>query len=1769
MKLKSHINTLGFGLALTLVGAGCDKISTAKVDEVGAVTSIFAGADRVALQSKGSYLLTWPELSLTGSSKKDVTYDIYGTLLSDQTGYPAELFSTKGEMVDATSTYLTASLADNLSPAGKSLKVGSAVNKNSYEVSSNTILTSNGVYLLQVRVNAAASGTKTVDANSRVVIFRYGVAASQALSSYSGCLGATATGTSTARIDFKLPSGADKVEIFRNGAQISTIDDATATSFSDGGLSQGVTYSYACQVTAGSDKKKGASVSVTIPVSIPPTFAGITALTASSSSTLTATWALATGTLVSQYNVYCTAGPTIDWTAQPVATFAASGTGLGTISGLGDEIPYSCGVRACAFGNVCDTNTVGLLRTTPDGGAPKSRGISSITLVNGQAVVNAPWQMSDGAVWKRRIYICTGNVSTCGTNLSNYSLAATNMSTQVYAPNTSITLTTTISQNTTYSFLLTDEDTSGNISSLQAVPSLLTTGDLTKPTFSGLSSLSVGTPSSQSDTTMTLNFTAITRESDNAVTGASHYQVYYFQGSGDACATGTLRSEFLSTSYTPGTVYTYLVTGLTPRTTYSFCLKARDSAGNVSDTTQFYTKQTQDVTAPAFDGVQGITYDAATGTFTTNWNRSTSTDRSSYKLSISKNNGAYTTFTYTDAAQPSGISFTKTSLGFSFADLDLLKIYVNACDDASVIVGGTDNCTTLSTPLVYTVPDVSPPSNFTGIDAGNTVNAGQGNVTVAWIAPSPAGTWSSEGYRGFIVYSVDQSNNLTQLKDCACAQTDCSDHLTSCLVTGLDARRTYKFHVRAYDGSRNITTSLNPATSVATLQTVDTTAPTFNANAATSIVSSAIQLTWNAATDNQYASESGAAITYQVYRKTGSNFASLTSPQSDADVGFPVTKNASPFVESAVAAGTTYYYTVCAKDSSNNRTCAVASTSITPPDLTAPTVTAFASNKTAAAKTWNLTWTMSDNVTATGSLHTQIYVSYSASAGTATTSDTLLYSALGVTTKTGLVGRQNANEYVNYLLVVTDDAGNSSTAALSLYSTNLVTITSITRNTGSTAGGKFIWVQGTGFDSTATLTIGGQPCANTVTYYLSTMMGCTTPAATAGTYSLVVTNSEGSTASASYTYYTYSGAGSDHVCDNPTQPTATFYSGGGGSTADPYLICTGTQFMLIGPAASNKFFKLMDNLDVASFNANNFGSISFSSKFLNGNNMVIANWTRAYAAGLPTDANARPSLGLLAPSGGSVTNLGLLNVNLNQSAAPSGGSVGALAGWFGGTFSTTNVFAQGTIVGVSGTNPGYTGGLIGSILTQGGGTHTGDWFAGSVSASSTSVSAVGGLIGAWDDSLVGASSVSNCYSTGTVSSGGNYIGGLIGQLMPAASTTTDVTLNNCYSNASVSSGGNAGGLIGGVLLGPANKNFTLSSVYATGSVSGASNLGGLIGTVASISSGTSLTINNAYATGAVTGTSIYVGGLIGNYSALGCTTAACNTISNSYATGAVNVGAGSGYSGGFVGRFYGATTSGANTLITNSYATGSVTGTFATANYFGGFIGIAQDGITITNSYATGAVSGVGSVGGFVGSFGYSTASGEAMTIQKSYSTGTVSVSGGSPNGGGFVGIIDTCSSAATTAPAVSISQSYSTSAVSGSTVLGGFAGAAGVGTCSGGGANATISDSYSTGAVSGLNTLAGFISKASAGLTLTRVFATGVVTGASATGGLFSSGTATAVNDSFWDTTATTQSTSSGGTGKTTTQMQTQSTFTNFDFTTTPVWKISAGQYPKLGWQP
>ena len=202
---------------------------------------------------------------------------------------------------------------------------------------------------------------------------------------------------------------------------------------------------------------------------------------------------------------------------------------------------------------------------------------------------------------------------------------------------------------------------------------------------------------------------------------------------------------------------------------------------------------------------------------------------------------------------------------------------------------------------------------------------------------------------------------------------------------------------------------------------------------------------------------------------------------------------------------------------------------------------------------------------------------------------------------------------------------------------------------------------------------------------------------------------------------------------------------------------------------------------------------------------------------------------------------------------------------------------------------------------------------------------------------------------------------------------------------------------------------------------------------------------------------------------------------------------------------------------------------------------------TVYDSYSTGSVNGSIDVGGLVG---YNDG-----TVSNSYSTGTVSGSG--DDTGGLAG--------ANNADGL-IQFSFSLSNTNGLTSAGGL-----VGTNYG-----SVNNSYSQGSVSGTMWVGGLIGDTPASSSVTNTYSTGHVNGSSYVGGLVGASDGFVAN-SFYDTETSGLDISDGGTGKTTSEMQSLSTFTDwdiiqiedFDEDDPKDWYIDEDDdYPRLYWE-
>ncbi len=393
----------------------------------------------------------------------------------------------------------------------------------------------------------------------------------------------------------------------------------------------------------------------------------------------------------------------------------------------------------------------------------------------------------------------------------------------------------------------------------------------------------------------------------------------------------------------------------------------------------------------------------------------------------------------------------------------------------------------------------------------------------------------------------------------------------------------------------------------------------------------------------------------------------------------------------------------------------------------------------------------------------------------------------------------------------------------------------------------------------------------------------------------------------------------------------------------------------------------------------------------------------------------------------------------------------------------------------------------------------------------------------------------------------------------------DLTISNIVINGFT----NAGSLAG-FSTNNDERATNLENISVNGSINGGySQVGGVVG------SAVYTTVDNVVANVAITSGCYGVGGAFGSMQS--------SNIVNSSSTGDVTAESSECLNssiGGFVGELSGEM----DTTIDNSFATGNVTADSG-IDSVGGFVGVSSCVASYSNSYSTGNVSGRDRVGGFVGQDG---CMGNAAIYSQVYATGDVngtdSVGGlvgnanitgiyqsraegnviGSDNVGGLVGELVGSSLIDDRL----VSQSYATGSVVGTYLVGGFIGRAAAG--------AILIDNYTRSSVTGDDYVGGFVGNiGDEETTITNSYSTGLVSQWGVYGGFFPGGVETGtINYSFWDTQTSGTEVSAGGAGKSTSQMNTQTTFTSelgantWDFTS--VWGIQADAndgYPCLLW--
>ena len=458
---------------------------------------------------------------------------------------------------------------------------------------------------------------------------------------------------------------------------------------------------------------------------------------------------------------------------------------------------------------------------------------------------------------------------------------------------------TGLSQATSYSFRVRAYDARPNYSGYSGTAPA-TTLDTTAP--SAPASL---TASPASGTQIDLNWAA---SSDNV--GVSAYDIEYCAGAG--CSPVNAFTSTGSTSYS--------ATGLSPATSYSFRVRARDARPNYSGYSPSASAITVDTVPPSVP--TSVVASPASGTqVSLSWIAS-SDNVSVIGYAIDRCTGVGCA-DFAFLANAGSTSFTDGPLTPATSYSYRIRAY-----------DGRPNYSGYSTAAPATTWDTVPPSAPTGLSASA---ASSSQINLSWTA--------STDNVGVVAYHIERCAGVGCPNFAEIATTTSTTYSN----TGLTDATTYRYQVRARDAFPNY----SGYTGIASAPTPDGTAPSAPTGLlATPTSPTQINVTWNASTDN-------VGVTgYALERCQGSscaNFAQIATPTSTS------------YNDTTVASGLTYRYRVMARDLVPNWSGYSAIAPGTTADNVPPSVPTNLLATPASAIQVNLTWTAStDNVAVTG-----------------------------------------------------------------------------------------------------------------------------------------------------------------------------------------------------------------------------------------------------------------------------------------------------------------------------------------------------------------------------------------------------------------------------------------------------------------------------------------------------------------------------------------------------------------------------------------------------------------------------------------------------------------------------------------------------------------------------------------------------------------------------------------------------------------------------------
>jgi hypothetical protein len=326
----------------------------------------------------------------------------------------------------------------------------------------------------------------------------------------------------------------------------------------------------------------------------------------------------------------------------------------------------------------------------------------------------------------------------------------------------------------------------------------------------------------------------------------------------------------------------------------------------------------------------------------------------------------------------------------------------------------------------------------------------------------------------------------------------------------------------------------------------------------------------------------------------------------------------------------------------------------------------------------------------------------------------------------------------------------SNEVSASPYAFAAPTVTSISPNTGSTAGNTSVTLTGTGFQSGATITIGGVSATNVV-FMSDTSIIAKTPSGSAGAKDVVLTNPDSQTGTLT--------GGFTYTSPPPSTPEI--------------LIGSPVELLTVSNCLSCAY-RMTANIDM---NGVTWTPVDQFTGTFDGAGFLISNLS------LTTTTTYAGLFGRIA-AGGIVRNVHVRNISINSSGTFAGGIAGYIAdgGMLLDSSSTGNITLS-TAASTDANVGGLAGGVNGNVRRS--------WSSVNVSATGNNYCHSGGAF-----ALIAASAtVSDIYATGTAYStcnigniaSGGLIGTCLGKIINSYSTGASDNLSHSH---------NEGGMVG-------------------------------------------------------------------------------------------------------------------------------------------------------------------------------------------------------------------------------------------------------------------------------------------------------------------------------------------------------------------------------------